>query len=232
MWPFNNNLKQKLKNQDALKKYQEWLKKWLLKGAKFYAISAIGAAVLLIGTFLAIKFILLDPAQPVSDTNKVKPSVIEKVLEKDPPVQQKQQTKQQVKQPAEPAVDLSQLVMPVNGKILMSYNQPYYSETYNDYRFCEGVQFQTKPAEKVKAALPGKITSAELDQYNGFTVIIDHGQGYQTKYAGLDTLQVSVNQQIDKGEILGTTPNKDYPNHQNKLRFTLTHNGQPINPLE
>lgn len=211
MWPFNNSLKQQLKQQDGIKKYRRWLKKWLLGGAKTYA--AVGLALILLGVLLALRFNFLPLTEPVTnENNNPKPSVTEEV----------QTEPTNTPTAKEPPIDLNQLVMPVDGEILLDFNQPYYSETYQDYRFSEGVRFNAAEGRQVKAALAGKILSAELDPYNGFTVIIDHGQGYQSKYVGLSNLQVTAGQKVDKGDILGSS---DTP-----INFILTHNGQAIDP--
>jgi murein DD-endopeptidase MepM/ murein hydrolase activator NlpD len=234
MWPFNNNLKDKLRNQDALKRYQDWLKKWFLRGAKIYAVALSIALVAVIGTFLGVKYWLLAPTQPVNETtNPNKTAVTEKLTN-----QTNQQTtealnkttnstannaknsKQAANKP-EPTVDINQLTMPVTAKVLLTFNEPYYSEIYQDYRFSEGIQFQTSQGQAVQAALAGKVITTEQDQYNGYIVVIDHGQGYQTKYSGLETIAVEPNQQINQTQTLGTATD-------NKLKFTLTKDGTPI----
>ncbi len=209
MWPFNNSLKEQLKKQDALEKYRRWLRKWLLGGAKLYAL---GVLVILAGVFLALKLAVFAPAQPaVNKDNNAKPSVTEEVITEpaDSPA------------PKEQPIDVSQLVMPVNGEILVDFNMPYYSETYQDYRFNSGVTLNAE-GQIIKAALPGKIIAAELDPYSGFSVVIDHGQGYQTQYTGLKNIQVAADQQVEKGDILGSG--------ESTVNFILTHNGQPIDP--
>ncbi|MTI80593.1 MAG: M23 family metallopeptidase [Firmicutes bacterium] len=226
VWPFNNNLKDKLRNQDELKKYQDWLKKWFLKGAKVYAI---GAAVLLIGTFLAIRFIILTPTEQVTEKLDTKPTVTEQVNQQQNIPELNEQPIQEPKQQpteAKEELDLSQLAMPVTGEVLVGYNQMYYNETYDDYRANTGIQLQAKLGEPVKASLPGKIITAELDQYKGFIITIDHGEGYQTTYTGLNTLQVEPNQQVQKGQTLGTTKTEK----QSKITLTITKNNQPIDP--
>lgn len=225
MWPFNNNLKGKLRNQDALKKYQDWLKKWMLRGAKFHAVILAVAAVVLIGSFLTLKYYVLAPTQPINNTvnqtkqTETQPNTPAQTAAKE----QSTNKEQQPKTNPEPKVDVSQLTMPVIGTVITDFDDPYYSETYNDYRFSEGIQFQTAASEPVKAALAGKIITLDQDPNNKFTIVIDHGQGYQTKYQGLDIIKVSLDQQIKKEQTLGTT---------NNLKFTLTQKQTPINPTQ
>ncbi|MEG6617368.1 M23 family metallopeptidase [Peptococcaceae bacterium 1198_IL3148] len=226
MWPFNKSDKQKLKNQDALKKYQEWLRKWMLKGAKFQLASLAVVALVLAGSLVAVNHYLLTPIQSVNNTvNQTKQTQNQNKTANPAPLATEQTvTKEQPPKPnPEPQVDVSQLTMPVMGTVVTGFNDPYYSETYGDYRFSEGMQFQTQPSAPVKAALAGKIISLDQDPNNKYLIVIDHGQGYQTKYQGLDTIEVSPDQQIIKGQTLGTT---------NNLKFTLTEQQTPINPAQ
>lgn len=220
MWPFNE-LKEKLRKQDAMEKYRQWLKKWRLKGAKFALPALIGLAVLTVSALIFTKFYTLTPVQPTNNPTTPPPTVEQKQQPK--PTTETPKPAQVSTKPAAPPVDINQLAMPVSGEVLLGYNQPYYSEQYDDYRFNAGILFETEDSSPVTAALAGKVTTVELDQNQGFTIIIDHGQGYQTQYQGLNTVQVAVNQQIDQGDILGA--------NQNQLQFTVTHHGIPIDPL-
>lgn len=227
MWPFNS-LKEKLRKQDAMEKYRQWLKKWRLRGAKFTKFSRpalIGLAVLMVGALLFAKLYNPDPVQPTN--NPTTPPAVEQQQTTTKQTTEEQSTNtepvQEEAQAAEPQVDISQLAMPVNGQVLLGYNQPYYSDQFDDYRFNTGVLFATDESAPVTAALAGKVTAVELDETKGFVVTIDHGQGYQTHYQGLNTVQVSVNQQINQGDVLGA--------NNTQLQFILTHNGIPIDPL-
>ncbi|MBM7853726.1 septal ring factor EnvC (AmiA/AmiB activator) [Desulfohalotomaculum tongense] len=224
MWPFNNSLKEKLKNQDGIQKYRRWLKKWFLKST---GLCAAGAALLLAGALLAARFMMpaaeealeINQTGPAAEVQAERPEADEL---KDQPVEEKQQPRR------EPGADLSRLTMPVSGRVLLKYNQPYYSEIYDDYRFSSGLQLQAAPGEAVKAALAGKVAAVEAGEYTGFKVTVDHGRGCRTAYSGLGTVRVSVNQQVERGEILGTCSSAGQP----VVQFTLTKDGCPVDPAE
>jgi murein DD-endopeptidase MepM/ murein hydrolase activator NlpD len=64
--------------------------------------------------------------------------------------------------------------------------------------------------ETVLAAAPGTVTLAGIDSINpcfGQNVIIDHGNGYSTRYAHLSQIAVSVGQVVDRAQILGLSGN-------------------------
>jgi hypothetical protein len=64
--------------------------------------------------------------------------------------------------------------------------------------------------ENVLAAAPGTVTLAGPDTVNpcfGNTVLIDHGNGFTTRYSHLNAVYVSVGQAVDRGQIVGQSGN-------------------------
>ncbi|MCF0114522.1 MAG: M23 family metallopeptidase [Erysipelotrichaceae bacterium] len=54
----------------------------------------------------------------------------------------------------------------------------------------------------VRASEGGKVISVDKED-KGYVVVVDHGQGYQTLYRGLDTVAIQVNQKINQGDAIG-----------------------------
>jgi murein DD-endopeptidase MepM/ murein hydrolase activator NlpD len=64
--------------------------------------------------------------------------------------------------------------------------------------------------ENVLAAAPGTVTLAGTDSVNpcfGETVLIDHGNGFSTRYAHLSQIAVAVGQVVDRAQIIGQSGN-------------------------
>jgi len=64
----------------------------------------------------------------------------------------------------------------------------------------------------------------------GFAVQIDHGNGYVTTYAHMSIIEVSVGEEVDRGEVIGqmgSTGNSTGPH----VHFTVQFNGRFIDPL-
>jgi len=64
--------------------------------------------------------------------------------------------------------------------------------------------------ENVLAAAPGTVSLAGTDSVNpcfGQNVIIDHGNGYSTRYAHLSQIYVSVGQSVDRATVIGQSGN-------------------------
>jgi murein DD-endopeptidase MepM/ murein hydrolase activator NlpD len=67
-----------------------------------------------------------------------------------------------------------------------------------------GLDIATDKGTAVYAADSGVVTSAGSRGSYGNLVIVDHQNGFETFYAHLDRITVSVGESIAKGDILGT----------------------------
>ena len=68
-----------------------------------------------------------------------------------------------------------------------------------------GIDIAAKKGTLIKSSGSGVVTMAEDDlYYTGGTIIMDHGHGISTIYSHLETVMVSVGDNINKGDIIGT----------------------------
>ncbi len=68
-----------------------------------------------------------------------------------------------------------------------------------------GIDIAAKKGTPIKSSGRGIVTMAEKDlYYTGGTIIMDHGHGISTIYSHLETILVSVGDQINQGDIIGT----------------------------
>jgi uncharacterized protein YraI len=83
----------------------------------------------------------------------------------------------------------------------------------------------------VVAAAGGKITRVanEGSTSYGRWIEIDHGNGYRTRYAHLNSQTVSVGQSVNKGQKIGTLGNTGGSSGPH-LHYELRHNGIAIRP--
>ena len=98
----------------------------------------------------------------------------------------------------------NQFIMPVKGII---------SGVYGSQRILNGkpkwphygIDIAAKKGTMIKSSGSGTVTMAEDDlYYTGGTIIMDHGHGISTIYSHLETVLVSVGDQINQGDIIGT----------------------------
>ncbi len=82
----------------------------------------------------------------------------------------------------------------------------------------------------IKAAAPGTVTYA--GQMNGYgnVIIISHGDGYETRYGHLRSINVGVGQSVSRGESIGVMGNTGRSTGTH-LHFEIRKNGDPKNPL-
>ena len=97
-----------------------------------------------------------------------------------------------------------QFIMPVEGII---------SGVYGSQRILNGkpkwphygIDIAAKQGTKIKSSASGTVTMAEADlYYTGGTIIMDHGHGISTIYSHLENVMVSVGDQVNQGDIIGT----------------------------
>jgi len=72
-----------------------------------------------------------------------------------------------------------------------------------------GMDFACKPGNPIYVTGDGVVTkvSTERRQGYGFHVEVDHGFGYKTRYAHMSRIDVSLGQQLKRGDCIGATGN-------------------------
>jgi murein DD-endopeptidase MepM/ murein hydrolase activator NlpD len=84
----------------------------------------------------------------------------------------------------------------------------------------------------ISAAMGGVVTFAGGNACcsYGYYVVIDHGNGYQTLYAHLSSVGVSVGEVVGQGQYIGNGGSTGYSTGDH-LHFEVTLNGSRVNPL-
>ncbi|MBD2499098.1 peptidoglycan DD-metalloendopeptidase family protein [Anabaena azotica] len=77
--------------------------------------------------------------------------------------------------------------------------------------FHSGVDLLAAVGTPVEAIAPGTVVFAKEQGTYGNLVIINHNGGLQSRYAHLDTMNVKVGQQVNKGQLLGTVGTTGQP---------------------
>jgi len=111
------------------------------------------------------------------------------------------------------------VIKPVIGVI----TQPWKEGEHN------GVDLAAPLHDPVYATAPGIVTQIQTTSDLGLTVIIDHGEGYQTLYAHLGRTLVKKGNPVYRGSPIGTigmTGNTSGPH----LHYEVHVNGKPDNP--
>ena len=135
---------------------------------------------------------------------------------------------------AEP-VTLTSISSPVDGKIIKPHSDTelVYSKTMEDWRLHKGIDIGTAIGTEVKAAAEGTISECYTDTATGVTIIIDHGNGFATKYSNLaSSKSASVGTAVQSGTVIGVVGDTaefeiaDEPH----LHFEVIKDGRSIDP--
>jgi murein DD-endopeptidase MepM/ murein hydrolase activator NlpD len=122
---------------------------------------------------------------------------------------------------------------PVNGRLLSRFGDrmdPFSGEGEAHNEFHSGVDISAAMGTSVHAAADGVVEyAANVGDGYGKMVIIDHGNGLQTRYAHLSRFEVVPGQEIRRGEILGFSGNTGRVTSPH-LHFEVRRGGIAVNP--
>lgn len=135
-----------------------------------------------------------------------------------------------------PEITITRLTKPVEGSLQVPFaiKKLVYNTTLKEWRTHCGIDIAGNGGDSVKAAYGGRISSVKIDPRYGLTVIIDHTAdgSFTTVYCGLDTLKVSLGDEVSEGSVIGTLSaevfcEKDQGPH---LHFEVIKDGEYLDP--
>lgn len=97
------------------------------------------------------------------------------------------------------------LVWPADGMVVAMAGWRRHPER-GDWRYLPGLELAVPSQAPVRAAADGRVASVEAGS-EGFTVVIDHGEGWSTVYGRLSRVRVQRGQTLTAGTIVGHGPN-------------------------
>ena len=130
---------------------------------------------------------------------------------------------------ADSSSSIPHFVVPAEGRITSAFGlrrDPFHRRR----RFHAGIDIANRKMTKVKAAANGVITYAAWRGGHGRTIIIDHGNGYETKYSHLRKFTVRKGDKVRAGDIIagmGST-GRSTGTH---LHFEIRKDNKPVDPL-
>lgn len=99
------------------------------------------------------------------------------------------------------------MTKPLDGELGLEFTNGklVYSKTLEEWTSHKGIDILGPEGSQVKAALAGRVTEVYKDSLWGTVVIIDHGDGFLTKYASLaHDVEVIEGSQVNQGDIIGS----------------------------
>jgi murein DD-endopeptidase MepM/ murein hydrolase activator NlpD len=102
---------------------------------------------------------------------------------------------------------------------------------YKVPKFHEGVDFSAPPGTVIYATGDGVVMESDRSKAGyGNQIVIDHGFGYKTMYAHLQSYKVRAGEKVKRGQIIGTvgTTGKSTSPH---LHYEVWKNNKPVDPI-
>lgn len=136
----------------------------------------------------------------------------------------------------DPPVKKLTFVTPCNGTVKVAFSDVDYvwNQTMERYETHSAIDFVSDDLN-VYAAADGKIKEIDTDDLNGSYIVIEHEEGYVTKYMSLDKLpSLKVGAQVKQGQLLGKMSTSQGLEALDgaHLHFELLKDGVEINPLD
>lgn len=94
----------------------------------------------------------------------------------------------------------------------------------------KGVDLSSRTGNKIQVKAPGIVTKAEFSNGYGNLVVVQHGNGFETKYAHLNKIYVKKGQKVNYNEVIGevgATGRATGPH----LHYEVLYKGVSVNPM-
>mgnify|MGYP005755851231 FL=1 len=177
------------------------------------------------------------PPQPQSEqTNETATVTTEKPLTEEV-VSEEQTEEVTVPQTEQAGIFQSEplFVMPLAGNIVMDYSVDHaiYDATLDQYRTNDHISIGAKKGDSVKASEDGTVESITTDDERGITVVLNHGNGWQTTYSQLqENVVVKQGDNVKKGQEIGFVgdPTKYSVALGEHIDFSIVKDGNTVDP--
>ena len=102
---------------------------------------------------------------------------------------------------------------------------------YKTLQSHQGVDYTIPEGSRVFATADGVVRDVALrNSTSGQTVVIDHGNGYETSYSHLSKINVRKGQRVSRGEIIALSGDTGLSLSPH-LHYEVIHKGMPVNPI-
>jgi len=125
---------------------------------------------------------------------------------------------------------------PVFGNVLLDYSMDstIYFPTLEQYKCNPGILIQAEVGQPVEAAVRGRVTVIGSNEELGNYIMMDLGGEYTICYGQLGEIQVSIDQIVEPGQVLGVVapPTKYYVVEGPNIYLELRYQQDPVDPLD
>lgn len=118
---------------------------------------------------------------------------------------------------------------PAVGEVVSGFG-PRIHPIFGVRRNHNGIDIDGDTGDPVRAVLVGEVIIAGWRNGFGNTVVLNHFDGYTTLYAHLSRISVSVGQEVDHGERIGSVGSTGWSTGPH-LHFEIRINGKAVDPM-
>ena len=101
---------------------------------------------------------------------------------------------------------------------------------YRTLQSHQGVDYTVPEGSRVFATADGRVKEIATRATAGRTIVIDHGNGYETSYSHLLAVNVRRGQEVRRGDIIGLSGNTGLSIAPH-LHYEVRHNGMRVDPI-
>lgn len=101
---------------------------------------------------------------------------------------------------------------------------------FRDWRFHHGLDLTARPGTPVYATGEGLVTVAKYSGGYGQVIFVNHGYGFETRYAHLSKIKVTEGQKVKRGELLGLVGNTGTSTGPH-LHYEVLYKDEWVNPI-
>lgn len=129
-----------------------------------------------------------------------------------------------------------EFILPTEGEICEKFSDEnlIYNKSMGDWRTHNGIDIKAEAGTEVLVSADGVVEEIYTD-YLGNTVIIDHKNGFKTKYSNLDTTEsLSIGVKMKQGDFLAKIGDYSFGENTEEphLHFEIIKNERFVNPQD
>ena len=119
------------------------------------------------------------------------------------------------------------LKKPVKGGITTSGFEDTISRTASH----NGHDWAVNTGTKVRAAAEGVVELAYFSESYGYNILINHNNGFKTRYAHLSEVKVSKGEKVEQSQVIALSGSTGFSTGPH-LHFEVVKDGKRVNPIE
>ena len=119
------------------------------------------------------------------------------------------------------------LKKPVKGGITTSG----FGDTISRTASHNGHDWAVNTGTKVRAAAEGVVELAYFSESSGYNILINHNNGFKTRYAHLSEVKVSKGEKVEQSQVIALSGSTGFSTGPH-LHFEVVKDGKRVNPIE